>query len=118
MFLLEPCREIVMGSDGGGGGRGYGFGLCKMKSEQSTNFCWVCFAGMMPASYILYNLLWVQEDQRRARIVNSAEKVWMQQRLNLRLQSERPTPPKPINHENSLILGRGIILPFELTELD
>ncbi len=28
----------------------------------------------MPASNILHNLLWVQEDDRRARIVNSAEK--------------------------------------------
>jgi hypothetical protein len=28
----------------------------------------------MPASNILYNLLWVQEDERRARIVNPVEK--------------------------------------------
>jgi hypothetical protein len=28
----------------------------------------------MPASIILYNLLWVQEDERRARIVNPVEK--------------------------------------------
>jgi hypothetical protein len=28
----------------------------------------------MPASNILYNILWVQEDERRARIVNPAEK--------------------------------------------
>jgi hypothetical protein len=28
--------------------------------EHSTNFCWVCFAGKMPASNILYNILWVQ----------------------------------------------------------
>jgi hypothetical protein len=43
-------------------------------SELSTNFCWVYFAGKMPASNILYNLLWVQEDERRARIINPAEK--------------------------------------------
>jgi hypothetical protein len=28
----------------------------------------------MPASNILYNLSWVQEDERRARIVNPVEK--------------------------------------------
>jgi hypothetical protein len=28
----------------------------------------------MPASNILYNLLWVQEDERRARSVNAVEK--------------------------------------------
>jgi hypothetical protein len=27
----------------------------------------------MPASNILYRILWVQEDERRARIVNPAE---------------------------------------------
>ncbi len=43
-------------------------------SEHSTNFCWVRFAGKMPASNILYKILWVQEDERRARIVNSVEK--------------------------------------------
>jgi hypothetical protein len=39
----------------------------------------------MPAINILYynNLLWVQEDERRARIVNPVEKIWMQQGLNL-----------------------------------
>ncbi len=42
--------------------------------ETSTNFCWVSFAGKMPASNTLYNILWVQEDERRARIVNPAEK--------------------------------------------
>jgi hypothetical protein len=52
--------------------------------EHSTNFCWVCFAGKMPASNILYNILWVQKDERRARIVNPAEKkiLWMQQGSN------------------------------------
>jgi hypothetical protein len=35
------------------------------------------FAGKMPASNILYNILWVQEDERRARIVNPAEKKIM-----------------------------------------
>jgi hypothetical protein len=42
-------------------------------SEHSTNFCWVCFAGKMPTSNILYNILWVQEDERIARIVNPSE---------------------------------------------
>jgi hypothetical protein len=28
----------------------------------------------MPSSNILYNLLWVQEDERRARIFNPVEK--------------------------------------------
>jgi hypothetical protein len=37
-------------------------------------FCWVRFAGKMPASTILYNLLRVQEDERRARIINPVEK--------------------------------------------
>jgi hypothetical protein len=43
-------------------------------SEHFITFCWVCFAGKMPASNILYIILWVQEDERRARIVNPAEK--------------------------------------------
>jgi hypothetical protein len=38
-------------------------------------FAWFLnFAGKMPASNILYNILWVQEDERRARIVNPAVK--------------------------------------------
>jgi hypothetical protein len=41
-------------------------------SEHSTNFCRVHFAAKMPASNILYNILWAQEDERRARIVNPA----------------------------------------------
>jgi hypothetical protein len=43
-------------------------------SQHSTNFCWACFAGKMPASNILYNILGFQEDERRATIVNPAEK--------------------------------------------
>ncbi len=43
-------------------------------SEHSITFCWVCFVGKMPASNILYGILWVQEDERGARIVNPAEK--------------------------------------------
>jgi hypothetical protein len=31
----------------------------------------------MPANNILYNILWVPEDERRARIVNPAEKKIM-----------------------------------------
>ncbi len=42
--------------------------------EHTITFCWVRFAGKMPVSNILYNLLWVQEDERRARIVNPVEK--------------------------------------------
>jgi hypothetical protein len=42
--------------------------------KHSITFCWVCFAGKMPASNILYRILWVQDDERRARIVNPAEK--------------------------------------------
>jgi hypothetical protein len=30
----------------------------------------------MPARNILYNILWVQEDERRGRIVNPAEKLY------------------------------------------
>jgi hypothetical protein len=43
-------------------------------SEHSTNFCWVRFAGKMPASNIMYRLLLVQEDEIRTRIVNPTEK--------------------------------------------
>jgi hypothetical protein len=41
--------------------------------EHSITFCWVHYAGKMPASNILYNLLWVQ-DERRGRIVYPVEK--------------------------------------------
>jgi hypothetical protein len=52
-------------------------------SEHSVTFCWVCSAGKMPASNTLYRILWVQEDERRGRIVNPAEKqIWLQQGLN------------------------------------
>jgi hypothetical protein len=52
--------------------------------EHSKTFCWVRFTGKMPASNILYRILWVSEDVRGARIVNPAEKkLWMQQGLNL-----------------------------------
>ncbi len=44
-------------------------------SEHSTNYCLACFAGNMPANNILYNILWVEGDERRARIVNPAEKI-------------------------------------------
>jgi hypothetical protein len=57
----------------------------------------------MPASNILYRILWVQEDERRARIVNTAEKRWMQQGLDPQVQGERPAP-KPLNHKDSYIL--------------
>jgi hypothetical protein len=44
---------------------------CYEISEHFTNFCWVCFTRKTPASNLLYNILWVQEDER---IVNQAEK--------------------------------------------
>jgi hypothetical protein len=50
--------------------------------EHSITFCWVCFGGKMHASNILYTILWVQDDERRARIVKPAQKLWMQQGLN------------------------------------
>ncbi len=55
-----------MGSEGGF----YGFGLWKMKFLNIP----LIFAGKMPANNILYDILWVQEDERRARIVNPAKK--------------------------------------------
>jgi hypothetical protein len=52
-------------------------------SEHSITFCFVRFAGKMSASNIPYRILWVQEDDRRARIVNPAEKkLWIQQGWN------------------------------------
>jgi hypothetical protein len=42
--------------------------------EHSMTFCWVRFAGKMPPSNILYRILMAQEDERRARNVNPAEK--------------------------------------------
>jgi hypothetical protein len=44
-------------------------------SEHSTNFCWVLFSGKMPTNNTVYNISWVQEDERRAMIVNPAEKI-------------------------------------------
>jgi hypothetical protein len=70
--LLEPSREIVMGLEGV---FIWVWILEEEISEHSTKCCWVCFPGKMPANNILYNILWVQEDERRARIVNQAEKV-------------------------------------------
>jgi hypothetical protein len=40
--------------------------------EHSKTFCWVRFAVKMSASNVVYRVLWVHEDERRARIVNSA----------------------------------------------
>ncbi len=81
-------------------------------SEHSNNFCCVRFAGKMPASNILYTILWVQEDERRARIVNPAEKK-VQQGLNPCLQGEGPAP-KPLNHKDLFILRASF---FDLAEL-
>jgi hypothetical protein len=44
--------------------------------EHSITFCWVCFAGKISASNILYNLLWVQKDERRTKIVNPVGKKY------------------------------------------
>jgi hypothetical protein len=69
--LLEPSREIVMGLEGG-------LRVWIMEdevSEPSTNFCLVCFAGKIPSN-ILYRIFWVQEDERKARIVNPTEKSY------------------------------------------
>ncbi len=67
---MESNREKIMGLEG--------FLWVQIMedeiSEHSTTFCWVCFAGKMPASNILYRILCVQEDERRARIVIPAEK--------------------------------------------
>jgi hypothetical protein len=49
----------------------YGFRSWKMKFLNIP----LTFAGKMPANNILYNILWVQEDERRARIVNPAKKI-------------------------------------------
>ncbi len=62
---------------------------------------------------ILYRIIWVQEDERRARIVNPAKRLWMQQGLNPWLQGERPAP-KPLNHNDSYILRAPF---FHLAEL-
>jgi hypothetical protein len=43
-------------------------------SEHFITFCWVRFARKMPPGNILYRILWAQEEERRARIVNPAEK--------------------------------------------
>jgi hypothetical protein len=56
-----------------------GYGI----SGHSITFCWVCFAGKMPASNILYRILWVEEDERRARIVNPAEKKIMDSAIRI-----------------------------------
>jgi hypothetical protein len=41
----------------------YGFGLWKMKFLNIP----LIFAGKMPASNILYNILWVQEDEKKSK---------------------------------------------------
>jgi hypothetical protein len=45
--------------------------------EHSITFCLVRFAGKMPASNILYRIVWIQQDERRSRIVNPEEKKIM-----------------------------------------
>jgi hypothetical protein len=50
--------------------------VCDLFFEHSITFTWLRFAGKMLASNILYNLLRVQEDERRAiKIVNQVEKI-------------------------------------------
>jgi hypothetical protein len=68
--LLEPCKEVIWVWRGV-------LWVWIMEDEipeHSITFCWVCFAEKMPASNILYRILRVQEDERRARIVNPSEK--------------------------------------------
>ncbi len=43
------------------------------------DFCFLLEHSMTFCTY----LLWVQEDERRARNVHQVEKIWMQQGLNL-----------------------------------
>jgi hypothetical protein len=38
--------------------KNYGFVNLYFIFEHTKTFCWVCFAGKMPASNILYNLLY------------------------------------------------------------
>jgi hypothetical protein len=72
--------------------------------EHSITFCWVCFARKLPASKILYRILWLQEDERRGRIFDLAEKkLWMQPGMIPGLQDEKPAP-KPLNHKDLYIL--------------
>jgi hypothetical protein len=63
------------GNSYGFGGDFYGLGLWKMEflNIPLAKFCWVCFAGKMPTNNVLYKILGVQEDERRARIVDPAE---------------------------------------------
>ncbi len=72
---MEPSRETIIGSEGVFMELDY---IEDEICENSITFCWVCFAGKMPASNILYRILWVQEDERRSRIVNPAEKYNLQ----------------------------------------
>jgi hypothetical protein len=52
-------------------------------SEVSTNFCWVRFAGKVPASNILYNIYYGFKRMKEKQGLNPAEKnLWMQQGLN------------------------------------
>ncbi len=55
---MEPSSEIVMGLEGG---LFYGFGLWKMKFL------------IIPLIFAGFDILWVQEDERRARIANLVE---------------------------------------------
>jgi hypothetical protein len=49
--------------------------FCFMGSPgATTHFLWVHFDGKIPASNILYNILWAPADERRARIIIPAEK--------------------------------------------
>ncbi len=70
--------------------------------EHPTNICWVPFAGKKPANNILYNILWIKEDERRARIVNPAEKIMVS--AGIEPMTSRLPAPKPLNHAHLLIL--------------
>ncbi len=68
----------------------------------------------MPTNNILYNILWVQEDERRARIVNPAEKNMdvagietMTSRCKARVLSTYAIKPQGLSDIE------GMILPFD-----
>ncbi len=74
--LLELSSEIVMGLE-------VFLWLWIMEdeiSEHSSNFCWVCFVGKIPASNILYNGFKRMKEEQGLLI--QQKKVQMQQGLN------------------------------------
>jgi hypothetical protein len=77
IFIIFFFAGTQQGNSYGFGGRFCGFRLWKMNSLNIPHI----FAGFVllgrclpAANNILYDILWVQEDKRRARILNPAEK--------------------------------------------